>query len=229
MSSSEIKYFTMRGERNSGTHFLQYALLFNFQLEYVRKNRHFFGHDDVNEYPEESLDKTIYFVIVREPVEWIDSLFKRLHHIPTENKKSIDAFLNNEWYSIHELGEEKGTEMMDDRNIYTGERYKNIFEMRSTKYKYLLNDMKTKVKHYYFIRYEDLLNDYQNTLNKIGAKFKLKRKNGKSGPFEPVPKMKGTFNDLYKKKPILLSAEIQEYIKTKLDIPLENKMKYLLT
>ena len=227
--SSEIKYFTMRAERNSGTHFLQFALLFNFQLEYVRQNRHFFGHNDENEYPEECLDNTIYFVIVREPIEWIDSLFKRLHHIPPENKKNIDAFLNNEWYSIHEEGEKKGTEMMDDRNIYTGERYKNIFEMRSTKYKYLLNDMKTKVKHYYFIRYEDLLNDYQNTLNKIGAKFKLKRKNGKSGPFQPVPKMKGTFNELYKKKPILLSVEIQEYIKTKLDIPLENKMKYLLT
>jgi hypothetical protein len=80
------------------------------------------------------------------------------------DEKGIDAFLNNEWYSIHEEGEEKGSEMMDDRNIYTGERYKNIFEMRSTKYKYLLTDMKTKVKHYYFIRYEDLLNDYQKCL-----------------------------------------------------------------
>lgn len=226
--SSEIKSFAMLAERNSGTHFLQYALLFNYELTYSQHTRHFFGHNDEKDYLPESLDTMIYFCVVREPIEWIDSLFKRLHHIPPENKTNIDAFINNEWYSIYEQGENIGKEIMEDRNMFTGERYANIFEMRTTKYKYLLNDVKTKVKHYYFIRYEDLLHDYQNTLNKIGAKFNLKRKNGKSGPFEPVPKMKGTFNDLYKKKPILLSAEIQEYIKTKLDIPLENKMKYLL-
>jgi len=219
----------MLGERNTGTHFLQFSLLFNFDLKYSQHTRHFFGHDDEKDFPQETLDTMIYFCIVREPVEWIDSLFKRLHHIPPENKKNIDAFINNEWYSIYEMGENNGKEIMEDRNMFTGERYKNIFEMRKTKNDYMLNHVKSKVKHYYFVRYEDLLHDYQNTLNKIAAKFKLKRKEGKTGPFAPVPKMKGTFDELYVKKPILLSAEIQEYIKTKLDIEQENRIKYLLT
>jgi hypothetical protein len=216
------------GERNSGTHFLQYALQFNFQMQYCRQTRHFFGHNDKVDFPSETLDTMIYFSIVREPIEWIDSLFKRLHHIPPENKVNIDAFLNNEWYSIYEEGENNGKEIMEDRNLLTGERYKNIFEMRNVKTNYLLNEVKKKVKHYYFIKYDDLLHDYENTLNKIASKFRLKRRDNASGPFVTVPKYKGTFNALYAKKPILLSQEIQEYIKKNLDIAQENRMKYLL-
>ena len=42
-------------------------------------------------------------------------------------------------------------EIMEDRNIYTGERYKNIFELRYTKMKFLSEDLPNKVKHYTFI------------------------------------------------------------------------------
>jgi len=218
----------MLAERNSGTHFLQYALLFNFDIQYSQHTRHFFGHEDSNDFPEDSLDTMIYFCVVREPIEWIDSLFKRLHHIPQENKESIDTFLNNEWYSIYEQGDKKGEEIMEDRNIITKERYKNIFEMRKTKNDYLLNEVKRKVKHYYFVRYEDLLNNYDNTLNKIGAKFRLKRRDGKTGQFDKVPKYKGTFNALYEKKPILLEETVQQYIREMLDKDQENALGYLL-
>jgi hypothetical protein len=217
----------MLGERNSGTHFLQYAILFNYDIKYSQHTRHFFGHNDEIDYPQESIDNMIYFCIVREPIEWIDSLFKRLHHIPPENKKNIESFLNNEWYSIYEKEGFQGKEIMEDRNMFTRERYKNIFEMRKTKNDYLIHHVKPKVKHFYFVRYEDLLHDYDNTLNKIGSKFRLKRSNGKSGPFVPVPKYKGTYHALYAKKPILLSDETQQYIKSKLDKEQENKIGYL--
>ena len=32
----------------------------------------------------------LYICLVRDPIEWIDSLFKRLHHIPPQNKKDIN-------------------------------------------------------------------------------------------------------------------------------------------
>ena len=228
LKKPQINKFAMLAERNSGTHFLQFALLFNFDIKYSQHTRHFFGHDDSKDFPEDSLDTMIYFCVVREPIEWIDSLFKRLHHIPPENKANIDAFLNNEWYSIYEKDEIKGTEIMEDRHIITKERYKNIFEMRKTKNEYIMNEVKKKVKHYYFVRYEDLLNDYDNTLNKIGAKFRLKRRNGKTGPFDKVPKYKGTYNALYAKKPILLEEKVQQYILSMLDTEQENRLGYLV-
>ena len=59
---------------------------------------------------------------------------------------------------------------MLDRNIYTGERYKNIFELRHTKIKWMLEDLPNKVKNYIFIKYEDLINDFDKTLLKIKNK-----------------------------------------------------------
>lgn len=59
------------------------------------------------------------------------------------------------------------TERMEDRNIYTGERYKNIFELRHTKLKWMLEDLPNKVDNCIFIRYEDLINDFEKTLIKI--------------------------------------------------------------
>ena len=70
---------------------------------------------------------------------------------------------------------------MFDRNIYTGERYKNIFELRHTKIKWLLEDLPKKVENIIFIRYEDLINDFENTLNKIKDKG-LKVKEGINFP-----------------------------------------------
>jgi len=220
-----MKAFTILGERNSGTHFLQYAMLFNFHLPYHRGTRHFFGHSNIEDFPPETADETIYLCMVRDPIEWIDSLFKRLHHIPPENKKSIDAFLKNEWYSIYEEGEKNKQEILEDRNMFTKERYANIFEMRKGKLDFFLTQVQKKAKHVYFIRYEDLLHNYETILNDIAMRFQLKRK---TKTWTPVPKYKGTFNALYEKKPILLSPEIQCYIKDHIDIEQERRFGYLL-
>lgn len=215
-----MEYFTILGERNSGTNFLQHALLSNFKIKHSQPiHKHFFGHKEFTE----NMDNTLYICIIRDPVEWIDSFSKRLHHIPPENKK-LNALLNNEFYSIHEDGPLKGKEIMEDRNIFSKERYKNIFELRKTKNDYFLNISK-KVKYYYILRYEDLNNDYENVLNKLANQFQLTKK---VEVFVKVPKYKGTYNELYCKKPILLPYDIQEYIKQKVDIEQEHKLGYLL-
>lgn len=220
-----MQSYTILGERNSGTHFLQYAIEFNFNLEYHKGTKHFFGHSDSLDFPPEIKDQTIYFCMVRDPIEWIDSLFKRLHHIPPENKVSIDAFIKNEWYSIYEEGDSKDLEILEDRSFITKERYANIFEMRKGKNDFFLSKIQEKVKHFYLIQYEDLVCNYETVLNDIAKKFKLTRK---TDTWIPVPKIKGTFNALYEKKPILISKEIQEYIKKHVDIEQEHQFGYLL-
>ena len=61
--------------------------------------------------------------------------------------------------------------------MYTKERYKNIFESRETKLKFLIDEMPKKVNNYILIRYEDLLENFDETLQKIEKQFCLKRKN----------------------------------------------------
>lgn len=222
---TRIKYFTILGERNSGTHFLQYAMLWNFRFEkYIKGSKHFFGFDEY-EFSEVPQDELLYICIVRDPIEWIDSYFKRLHFAPKENRQSIMHFLTNTFYSIHDDKERYGQEIMEDRHLVTRDRYKNIFEMRKVKYDYLLDELPKKVQHYYFLRYEDLRDDYENTLDKIYTQFELTRLNTK---YIKIEKIKGTYTAKYEKKPILLNENIKEYIRKNVDLEQENRMGYLL-
>jgi hypothetical protein len=86
--------------------------------------------------------------------------------------KNENNFLTKEFYSIFE----DGTIINEDLNIYTKEKYKNIFEMRKVKNDYLQNVIKLKVKNYICINYEDLLTKYDEILDMIKIKFNLSPK-----------------------------------------------------
>ena len=87
-------------------------------------------------------------------------------------EEKIDEFLNKEFWSYYDKNGNGDTtkEIMEDRNIYTKKRYKNIFELRHTKIKWMLEDLPNKVKNCIFIRHEDLINDFDKTLLKIKNK-----------------------------------------------------------
>ena len=74
-------------------------------------------------------------------------------------------------YTINKSSGIKGEEIMEDRNMITQERYKNIFELRKVKIDYFLHTMKQKAKHFLLLRYEDLRDDYENTLHSIKTQF----------------------------------------------------------
>lgn len=169
-----IKEFTICGERCSGTNLLEHAMSKNFDLKITWKYgwKHFFGFDEYNE-----TDDILFIGIVRDPYKWINSLYKHPHHLNENMTKDKISFLTSELWSYYDdpyhHGIKYGNEIMEDRNIYTLNRYKNIFECRQIKCKYLLDDMPNKVKNFILIRYEDLRDDYENTLNKIKNKFSL--------------------------------------------------------
>ena len=181
--------FIILGERCSGTNFLEEALTQNFNITYTHEygNKHFFCN---NNYTPASED-TIFIGIVRNPIYWLNSFSKELHHIPSINKP-LRNFLFNEFYSVFDEQQNKKP-MMDfnnflnnnssqpinpkDLNYLNGNKYKNIFEMRKLKNHYLMNIMPHKVKNYILINYESLLYNYDNTLNNIQTRFDLVKKN----------------------------------------------------
>lgn len=161
-----IKRFTIYGERCSGTNYLQELIEMNFDVETTWDYgwKHFFGFNDVS-----NSDDTLFICIIRDPYTWLNSLYRIPHHITHTIRGDATKFLNNEVFSYddHNESRDETKEMMNDRHIYTNERYKNIFELRYTKLNYLTVDLPTKVKHHIFIRYEDLLYDFKNTMNLI--------------------------------------------------------------
>lgn len=158
-----LKKVTIYGERCSGTNYLETLISINFDIDITWEYgwKHFFGFQDLN-----NSDDTLFICIVRNLPDWINSFYRDKHHLPLIFlEHNLDKFLNNEIWSVHM--DDNTKEVMEDRNIYTGERYKNIFELRHTKIKWMVEDLPKKIKNYIFIKYEDLIQDFNGTMFKI--------------------------------------------------------------
>jgi len=178
-----LKKYTIYGERCSGTNYLENIININFDVEITWEYgwKHFFGFKDDKL---KKSDDTLFICIVRNLPDWINSFYREMHHLPLRYKnmskeEKLEEFLNKEFWSFDDNNMNRDTkkEIMEDRNIYTGERYKNIFELRHTKIKWMLEDLPNKVKNCIFIRHEDLINDFDKTLLKIKDKGLEVKKN----------------------------------------------------
>lgn len=196
--------FTVYGERCSGTNYLEELMLANFNivLTWDYGWKHFFGFHTFNNNDAKEND-TIFIGIVRHPIEWLCSFHNQPHHVPEINK-SWANFLTKPFFSVRNTDEdmmlkasEKQSKVTDklsintqaipleknkvfikqDVNIVTKAIYKNIFELRCIKNYYLLNEMPKNAKNYILINYEDLRDNTEAVIKKIGSKFNLQMKN----------------------------------------------------
>lgn len=163
------KKFAIVGERCSGTNFMEKVMKTSFNLEQVKGSTTTMDHKhwmQPENYADRSVtDNIIYIGIIREPVQWLGSLFHKPYHVPLHMRTDPRTFLTSEWYSFNDEGDCK--EIMHDRHPYTKERFKNIFELRKVKAQFLLEDMPKLVKNYVFVRYEDLTSNMPMVLQKI--------------------------------------------------------------
>ena len=172
-----IKYFTIYGERNSGTKLLETIIRECFDLELTWRfgYKHFFGHQ---KHKIKQENRTLFLGIVRNPYNWINSMIKRPYHVPETNRKNIKNFLFNEWYSVYDEqkhGNNLGKEIYEDRYWINNTRHCNIFQMRQRKLLFLKKDMPNIAKNYYLVRYEDLCKNPNSTLSNINNIFRIQK------------------------------------------------------
>ena len=179
-----ISNFAILGERCSGTNFLEETITSNFNLKYTAEygNKHFFCYNDYYK----NSNNTLFIGIIRNPIYWINSFSRALHHVPEINRRSLNNFLFNEFYSVEDEINIQNTNKKyytykyeinkKDLNYITNNKYKNIFELRKVKNDFLLNVIPKKVKNYILINYEDLLFNYTYVLKNIKKKFNLQQK-----------------------------------------------------
>jgi len=227
-----INKFVILGERCTGTNFLEESISQNFDISYTSEygNKHFFCNNNyIND------ENTIFIGIIRNPIYWLNSFSKELHHIPNINK-SLNNFLFNEFYSILDIQNVKKN-MLDfnsfqnseiinpkDLNYLNGKKYQNIFEMRKLKNYFLMNIIPYKVKNYILINYENLIYNYEDTLNNIQQKFNLIKKND---TFIKIKKYKKSDTYTYKQqRTITFDNKLLHLIWDNLDVEQENKLGY---
>ena len=204
-----IEKFVVYGERHCGTKFLE-ASLKSFNINQTK----FFGHKHwIGWAKSERLQfemHTLFVCIVRNPYEWITAFYSCPHHVPQHNRK-WESFLTNEWYSIDNQTKQ---EIKNDRNFTTvsGDRYKDIFEMRALKNKYLFETLPILVRNYVFIRYEDFVANHEHIMKIIETRFHLKQLKDL-----PKPNLKVERH---------LSSKNKSIIDLNTDWTVENKMGY---
>jgi hypothetical protein len=200
------------GERCSGTNYLQELITNNFDVKITWEYgwKHFFGFRDLT-----NSDDVLFIGIIRSLDDWVNSLYREKYHLPPELTENEHSFLTYEFYSIYE----NNNEIMDDRNIETLERYKNIFELRHVKNKYLIETMPKLVKNYILITYEELCDNFYETMNNIKNKGLL-IKNDIEFPLN-ISYYKQDKNSIYVKKENSISSE---YINKKANMEYEIKL-----
>jgi len=108
-----INKYTIYGERNSVTSYLEQLIdkNFNINIKWDYGWKHFFGHNDLS-----NTDDILFIAIVRNPYDWLNSMYKTPYHIEHMNR-NIEKFCLDEIYS--KIGDGNYDELMEDRNIYT--------------------------------------------------------------------------------------------------------------
>lgn len=218
----------MFGERHSSTKYLAQQLRKNFGPKFVVTvfgHKHFFTTEKIKQ-NQNLLDSTLFIAIVRNPYSWLSGMYDLPYHCSIFNKKNKHIFLTSEWESKNDTGEI----IYEDRHIFHKNKYKNIFELRSTKNIFLKYSMPRLVPHYMFIKYEFFLQpNYLNFLiYSIAHKYNVNiiDYHQKNKIFNRHLKNFGVF--CRGNKPInhFYSKEILDLVNTNIDWNIENALGY---
>lgn len=202
-----IQLFTIFGDKCSGTNFLEEAMLANFSLHTTAD----FGHKHYFPYAipkNDRADRTLFLGIVRDPYKWLFSYYSNPFEIPRENRL-LSRFLFAPYTS---------------KLWNHTERYASIFEARVIKTRFLLQTMPSLVKHYYFVKYEDLRDNYNTILTAIETKFHLRRR---FPMFQPIRYYKKNKNVTFQINTKTFDAGTLQAIAKRLDKQLEMSLGYL--
>lgn len=204
MKSNILRKFTIYGERCSGTNYLEQLMLLNFEVDIVWDYgwKHFFGFYDLT-----NSEDVLFIGIVRNLPDWVNSLYREKHHLPPELTKNIDTYLNGTFYSLQGNNELLNPfypilkdEILFDRNLETNKRYRNIFELRHVKNKFLIETMPTLVKNYCLITYDNLLENFDSVMEQI-KNYGLQVKSNIEFPLNTdIHLYKGIYKHIFKKK-----------------------------
>ena len=225
-----ISSFCVLGERVSGTCVLVSLIARNIAgLNRVAfKHKHFF--QDMDQIRRSNTSSTLFVYVTREPVAWVHSMCKTPYHTHLSLKnKGVSAFMRKEWYCVEDeasgVSQDSklyGKEMLHERDPGTGERFRNVFKMRSAKIAHTLA-LGEMVENFVHVRLDDLQADPEGFIASICHKYSLR----KNKEFSAVTTVRGKGKVVY--KPTIypsLSEDDTEYLLGELDLEAEAVLGY---
>jgi hypothetical protein len=182
----ELKYYTIFGERNSGTNYLKSVLDKKLNLKYTNKfgfkhwyikNHHPRGRENEttdNECLEdiENNEDTLFIFTVRNAYDWCGSMKQKPYHIRSD-KSNMFNFISKKYIAYQESlppehsKNSKSPWYVDKiTNTYFIEEAVNLIQLRNTKNEHFYN-LKNKVKYFSLIKQESLLDDINKMISDL--------------------------------------------------------------
>ena len=178
-----IKNFTIFGERNSGTtylqHILEYQLKIPFTDKYGHKHRYIknlYPRGEANSTTDNlcivdvdniEADNTLFIVCVRNPIDWVVKTYQRPHMFRNIDKSSLYNFTIHKYlcYHKHQPYYYKINPEVTHPHLYFIEQADDLIKLRNMKYKHFYKLTK-KVKHSYIVRLEHFKDDIEGLIKK---------------------------------------------------------------
>ena len=225
-----INKFCLLGERVSGTCMLNSIITQNIPglNPIVFKHKHFF--QDLDDIRRADTSEILFIFVTREPIAWLQSMSKTPYHTHHSLKnKDMSTFIRAEWMCVEDeasgVSQESrlyGKEMMHERDPETGERFRNVLAMRTSKIKHtlVLGEM---VDNFVHVRLHELQADPETFIHNICQNYNIR----KCSTFSPVQTVRGKGKVVY--IPTVypeLTDEDRQYVIQELDLETEAMLGY---
>jgi len=229
--------FQIFGERNSGTSFITQLILQNVKnLKLTTRFGWKHGLTNGVEPPDRQNarvfpvtgkhHRTLFVVVVRNPYDWIRSMYKQPWHVHTLNGVPFSQFIRHPPTTHRGPPFRKGSRYPvydKDLDPVTRNVYDNFWHMRNTKYREWLG-LEKKVQHFLFVNYDEVCKNPQKFIKNITKTGKLRPRKH----YTPILTYKGQKNSHRFKKRVYTSttpADIN-FITSQLDAEQERKMGF---
>lgn len=184
-----IRSITIIGERCSGTNWLTKLCAANFEIDVHNEGGGgTFGwkHNPAGLENQELLakhrDSTLFIFITRNVCDWIEHFYKNPWHVPRRFLETRETFVMHEPWLCNRETNGTGDEL-DDVDRQTGERFRNLLDLRARKHAHWRTLCETKgnsdekpidaLLYNEWVRYEDLLQNPAAFLDRLRQKYTL--------------------------------------------------------
>jgi len=224
-SGVKIKRFALIGQRCSGTNFVEHLMKKNFPncRFYVTDNvkdtphkHHWPKIDGTTDFPFLHFDSCLFVLVVRNPYDWLSSLFIHSELMFAMRRKNFSTFLRCQARHVFE------DRRFDTHFGTNNPPFSNILAMRNYEIANFLEAGK-RVKNFAVVSYDTVNSDPEGFIEYLANYFQLKR----SRRFVSVNTYKGCKNRAYKPRNYApITPENLDFIFENLNWDIENQLGF---
>jgi hypothetical protein len=216
----QLTYFNIKGERCSGTNYLEKLIVSNLKIEV----KHTIGWKHGWFEPREAAklqQEFLTIVIFRNFTDWIRSLYLQPWHLVVGSNTTFRKFISMKVLNDFGVNGSGVNKELLDRHPFTFESPKNLFETRKWKGEHFLS-LRNIVPNIHYIKYEDLVANPEKIVKEINDKwFNIDYE------FQNWTNYKSTKDPYVKRTYADISEDDKNFIIKNIDWDLEARMGYL--